>query len=518
MKKIVKKFNNLFQKTIFKVENKTNNKFKISNFYNQFKKRIFKVNNKTNDKFKISIFNKFLTTFIALLFLYIFYLLTPLLYDKNWVKNNIETKLFNEFRIGLIFSEDISYRILPSPHFLIKDSELLLNSSKNQNRIAEVRNLKIFLSKKNFFNKDKMSIERVIISKANFSLLGNDIKILNNSTNDKFSNKKIEIKKSTIFLKNEFKETVSIIKINKANIFYDENKLHNHFNLVGKIFAVPFTFKLINANDSFLKKEMNFSAKSLNLNILNNIIDKNNDQIIGNNIISFLNSKIDTEYEVVDEDIIFKSKNSRINNSKIDYNGKLSINPFDLDLKINLDNHKVSKLFKFNTVMMEFLKSELLFNENISLDTSITVNPSKTEGLIHKAKIQFHILNGKINFDNSQFVNNDIGILRVNNSNLFLKKNKLILNMNLIFDIKNSNRLYSFLNTNKRLRRKIENIFLNLEYDILNNQIEFNKVKVDNNETSIAFMNIIEDFNDNNSNNLIKTRRLINKLLSNYEG
>ena len=136
MKKIVKKFNNLFQKTIFKVENKTNNKFKISNFYNQFKKRIFKVNNKTNDKFKISIFNKFLTTFIALLFLYIFYLLTPLLYDKNWVKNNIETKLFNEFRIGLIFSEDISYRILPSPHFLIKDSELLLNISKNQNRIA----------------------------------------------------------------------------------------------------------------------------------------------------------------------------------------------------------------------------------------------------------------------------------------------------------------------------------------------------------------------------------------------
>ena len=61
---------------------------------------------------------------------------------------------------------------------------------------------------------------------------------------------------------------------------------------------------------------MNFSAKSLNLNILNNIIDKNNDQIIGNNIISFLNSKIDTEYEVVDEDIIFKSKNSRINHSK----------------------------------------------------------------------------------------------------------------------------------------------------------------------------------------------------------
>ena len=518
MKKIVKKFNNLFQNTIFKVENKTNNKFKISNFNNLFKKAIFKVENKTNNKFKISNFNKILTTFIGLLFLYIFYLLIPLLYDKNWVKDNIETKLLSEFKIDLNFSEDISYRILPSPHFLIKDSELLLNSSKTQDRIAEVRNLKIFLSKKNFFNKDKMSLKEVIISNANFSLSSNDIRILNNSTNDEFSSKKIKIKKSNVFLKDKFNETITIIKIKKANIFYDEKKLHNHFNLIGSIFAVPFTFKSINMNDSIIKKEMNFHAKSLNLNILNNVIVKKNDLIIGNNIISFLNNRIDTEYEIVDENIIFKSKTSRINNSKIAYNGQLSINPFDLDLKINFKNYKVSKLFNFNTVLIEFIKSELLFNENISLDTSITINQSKEEGLFHKAKVQLHILNGKINFDKSQFINNDIGLLKVNNSNLFLENNKLILNMNLIFEVKNSKRLFSFLNTNKRLRKNIENIFINLNYDILDNQIKFNKVKVNNNETSIQFMNIIEEFNDNNLNNLIKTRRLINKLISVYEG
>ena len=69
MKQIVKNFNNLIKKTIFKVKNKTNNKFIISNF------------------------NKFLITFISVLFLYIFYLLIPILYDKDWVKDNIENKL-----------------------------------------------------------------------------------------------------------------------------------------------------------------------------------------------------------------------------------------------------------------------------------------------------------------------------------------------------------------------------------------------------------------------------------------
>ena len=43
------------------------------NFNNLIKKTIFKVQNKTNTKFKISTFNKFLITFIGILFFYIFY-------------------------------------------------------------------------------------------------------------------------------------------------------------------------------------------------------------------------------------------------------------------------------------------------------------------------------------------------------------------------------------------------------------------------------------------------------------
>ena len=109
MKLIVKKFNNLIQKTIFKVQNKTT---------------IFKHKNKIKNQFIISSFNKYLIAFISLIFFYLFYLLIPILYDKAWVQNKIESKFFNEFKINLSSSADISYRILPSPHYLIK----MLNS------------------------------------------------------------------------------------------------------------------------------------------------------------------------------------------------------------------------------------------------------------------------------------------------------------------------------------------------------------------------------------------------------
>ena len=73
----------------------------VKNFNNFIKKTIFKVENKTNDKFHVSAFNKYIIAIIGILFIYIFYLSIPLLYDKNWVQNKIVTKLSNEFNIEL---------------------------------------------------------------------------------------------------------------------------------------------------------------------------------------------------------------------------------------------------------------------------------------------------------------------------------------------------------------------------------------------------------------------------------
>ena len=493
MKQIIKNFNNLVKKTIFNVQNKTNNNFKISDF------------------------NKYLITFIALLFIYLFYLLLPILYDKSWLQSNIESKLLNEFKLNLSTSADISYRILPAPHFLVKDSKILINKGKKIKSIAEIIDFKVFLSQKNFFNKEKMNIKKVVINGANFSILKNELKLLNNLTDKKFSNKQIKINNSNIFIKDNLGEIISIIKVDKTIFFFDSKKLLNILNLNGEIFNLPFNLGFKNSNDLNEYKEISFRSKPLKLRVLNKSNSEKIKLITGENIISFLNFQINTTYKVREKLITFKSNNSLMNNSQINYEGKMSINPFDLHLNVHLDNYKISKLFNINPILNEFVKSGLLFNENLTISSSIVIDSKAKKEIFQRAKINFNIVNGKLNFDNTIFVNN-IGLLKLDNSNLFLENNNLILNTNILFEIKNSNNLFSILNTDKKSRKDIKNILINLDYDFLKNKIKFNKIKIDNKNVNDQFFNVIEGLNEINSNNTVKSKRLINKLFSIYEG
>ena len=273
MKQFIKNFNNLIKKTIFKVENKTNT--------------IFKVENKKNNNFKISSFNKYLIFFISLLFFYLFYLLIPLLYDKNWVQKNIEKKFLTEFKINLSTSANISYRILPAPHFLIKDSTILIDNTEKLKSIAEIKTLRVFIKQKNFANKEKLSLKKVVINNANFSLTRSDIVLLNEFSNNQFSSKKIKISNSKIFFKDHLNEAISIIKIDNAIFFFDKKKILNLFNLEGEVYAVPFTFDFKNNKKKVHNKEISFKAKSLMLNIFNQSNEEQDGSISGKNIISF---------------------------------------------------------------------------------------------------------------------------------------------------------------------------------------------------------------------------------------
>ena len=479
----------------------------VKNFNNLIKKTIFKVENKTNDKFHVSKFSKYLISAIVVLFIYIFYLSIPLLYDKNWIQNKIVTELGNEFNINLGNSFDFSYRILPKPHYLIRDSKTPL---------AEIKTLNVFISQNNFFNKDSIRINEVVIEEANFSLLSNDLKPLYKDSENKFSKKKIKINDSNIFFKNNLNEVISIIKISNAFLFFDEKNLFNLFDLKGEIFNIPFKLKYENVLN--LRKQIEINAPDLKLKVINDFFKKDENLSSGISNISILSSSINTKFNIKDQIAIFQSDGSRIYNSKIDYNGQLAINPFDLNLKINLYDYKISNLFTPNSIINEFIKSGLLFNENISVQTLVNIKSTKKDEIFNEAKLELRILNGKISFDKSVFINNNIGLMEISNSDLFLDNDKLFLSSNLSIDIKDIDKLYSFLNTSKNSRKNIRNIKLNIIYDFLSNQIELNNIKINDNDVSSQFNNIAEGFIDINSNNLTKSRKLLNELINLYDG
>jgi len=487
----------------------------VQNFNNLVKKTIFKVKNKTNNKFQISAFNKYLIAFISLLFFYLFYLSIPVLYDKTWIQNNIESKLLKEFKINFSISSNISYRILPAPHYLIKDSKIFKEKNDTKVSFADIKNLKVFVSQKNFFDKEKITFKYIKINKANISILKNNINLLKDISDNKFSKKKIEINDSNIFFKNNLGDTKAIIKVSKAFLFLDDDNL---FNLKGNIFNVPFKFGYKSEFNYPNNKEINITAKKLKLKIFDIRNNKKDNLTNGKNIISFLNNKIKTDYKILNNLIVFNSSSTSMNNSKVNYNGKLSVNPFDLNLNINLGNYEISKIFNISPLLIELIKSELLFNKNISVNSSIIATSDLKQEIFQNAIVNFDIINGKININKTKLINDKVGSLEFLDSDLFFKNDELTLNTDIEININNHDELFSLLQLNKKSRKIINNIFINLDYNFLTEHFEFNNIKIDNKELSDESYRIIQGFNNKNFNNWNKSRRLLNALFENYDG
>ena len=492
---------------------------KIFKYFNSLlKKTLFKDSNKTNVNFKISNFNKYYIFLIASLFFYLFFLSIPTLYDKNWVQKTIENKLLNDFKINFSTSSDISYNILPAPHFLIKDSTIFRENRGKIIKLSEIKKMKVFISQNNFLKKKTLGITKVVIDDANFTLDINDFNFLNEANNKKLSEKKIKIKNSKIFIKDRSNEIITIIKVSNALLFYDNLKLLNLFNLNGSTFNVPFTVNLKNQIFSSGNKELNINAQILKLSIFDESKKKSVDSSTGANIISILNSKIYTNYIVKKNLILFESDSSRTKNENINYNGRLSFKPFNLDLAINLKKYDLSKLIDNNSIISEFIKTKLLFNENITANFTIDIDTNKNNEIFKSTIINFNLLKGKINLDKSRLINNKIGFLEIKNSNLVFEENKFILKTDIVIEVHNSEELFSIFQTPKKLRKEVQKILINIDYDLSTNQIYLNNIKVDNLKNNAETKEIIKEINDSNNYNLNKSRRIFNKLLSTYAG
>ena len=207
------------KKNIFKVIININNFFTFHfNKINEFLKFI-------NQKFKnISSFNKYLIFVITILFVYLFYLSIPSLYDKGKIQTKLNKMINKTYNINLSLSSELTYNILPKPHILISNAKFFTNNLDTPKELGQIKKIRIFISQKNFFNKEKLKINYISIDQANFSFKKKDLFQINEYLNTKFSKKKLSIKNSKFFYLNSNDEVISIFPIKKLTLFFDEKK------------------------------------------------------------------------------------------------------------------------------------------------------------------------------------------------------------------------------------------------------------------------------------------------------
>ena len=144
---IINFFDSLFKKRLLKLNSKINNFFELVADKTKFrfkKIKVFAFAQISNiNKIKVFVFksqisyiNIFVIAFISLSFIYLFYLSIPTLYNKAWIQTKLENQLLEKFKINFSTSYDFSYRILPSPHFLIKNSKMFRNNDEKMTKTS----------------------------------------------------------------------------------------------------------------------------------------------------------------------------------------------------------------------------------------------------------------------------------------------------------------------------------------------------------------------------------------------
>ena len=118
---------------------------KINNFFVFHFNKINKINESIkiiNHKFKnISSFNRYLIFLITILFLYLFFLSIPSLYEKGTLQTKLNKMINEEYNINISLSSNIKYNILPKPHFIIENAKFYTNDLVSPRELAQIKKI-----------------------------------------------------------------------------------------------------------------------------------------------------------------------------------------------------------------------------------------------------------------------------------------------------------------------------------------------------------------------------------------
>ena len=490
----VKSYNNI-NKTINNLLEKNLNKLNSKNFRNLSRNNII------------------ILTFVALVVLFISYLLLPNFYNQSDISREIRNQLYNDYNLRFKFNQKLNYSFFPKPHFISSSATII---KKNQTQFSNIKKIKIYISSKNLFSFKNVKVNDLIIENANFNLNRKNynffIKLLDNNFQDKI----LKIKNSNIFFRNQNEEVLFINKILNLKYYYDENELKNNLRAESELFNVPFSivsYKNIKKNKLFSKIKISF----LKL-LIENELNYNEHMYLGNSKIKFKKFKSNVKY-TLKENLFEFNYYDKIENQKVFYEGKFNFKPFYSEISGKSDVLNLSYLFDTNAFIAQFLKTEILNDNKLEFKLNIKSKKILSNNNIINLNLNSKIKDGLIDSDNTEFEWRNFAKFKLNESLIYVKDGELVLDGKLEIDIKNRNELYKFLLTPKKYRKEIKKIGLNFIYNFDQKIADLKDINVDNKNNSELnkIFNKVE-FKKNKFQNKIFFKNLLNKAIKSYSG
>jgi len=406
---------------------------------------------------------------IIIFFTAILLLSLPVLLNYNSIQNVIEKKISSEFKINLKILDDVSLKIFPKPHYLVKKANLDLNIENDKSSVIQTKNLKIFIPIKKLYSKSNIEIDGIEIEKANIYFQYNDILDFRNHLYYKI-NKPIYIKKSNFFLMDKNDKTILISPIKKINYLINEKSNSKELKIKGNIFDINYNSiwkrSYNKPNNSFTEIKL----KNPNLFIKNFFSYKNKFDFSGKTSINFLNEDIIINYVIKDKKIFVNSPDQS-KNQKIKLNSKIELEPFHIDATIDISDKDTSFLID-NLLHIILNSKEYLGNINGKL--TLDLNNLKNS-IVNNGKILFSIKEKTIQLENSLFEIKGIGKLK-SDFRYYESKGDLVFTSENIFEIINKKEFARKFQISSKKINNINKIFFDLEKNIDNGEISISNV------------------------------------------
>ncbi len=485
---------------------------KINNFINSLLKRNLNKLNFLFEKDKLLTFIGFKRTFVfflVLLFSIFSYLSIPYLYNSNKLVLNIKNQLLKNLNLDFNLSYNYSYNFFPKPNFTFKDV-LFLNQAGNSGE------LKVFISLKNLLFPNNIIIQDVIFNKMNFNLNKENYDIFIKLLNNDFSNFTLKVKNSNIFFKNIENEVLFINKINQIKYFYDVKNSENILLADNEIFNIPYRIKI---KEDTSKKQI---ISKINFDFINLKIE---------NIFNYKNLEKDGLIKIVHN----KKKSEGIYNFKknffkfdfldksldqnFKYNGFVNLKPFFSEFSGDIDKMNLNILLNSNSILVQFLKTEILNSKNLNINTNINLKQNTSFRDLINLSLNVKLSEGLLDINETKFSLKNYADFKITDSLLYTNNNNLILDALISINIKDFNEVYKIFQTPRGNRKEIKKIEFNLSYNFDQQTANLNGIKVDNliNEKVNKTLNQII-LKDKKLQNKIYLKNLVNQAIKSYVG
>jgi len=456
--------------------------------------------------------NKIILTVVAVFIFFISYLLVPTFYKQDDISKELKNELLSKFNLDFTFNQKLNYNFFPRPHFTTKASLII----ENQKNIAEINQIKIYVSLDNLFSIKNFNINEVILEKANFELNNKNSNFFFKILNNNFLDTNLKIQNSNLFFRNLEKEVLFISKIKNMKYYHDQSELKNTLYLENEIFNTPFSLKVIDDEDKKkLYSKLNLDFAKLQIE---NIFNYGEDTKSGSANLFFNKKKSLLNYET-NKNFFEFNYHDELDKKKFLYNGKFNFKPFYSVLRGEVEELDVSYIFGTNAIIAELLRTEIFNNKNINFKLNINANKIHNNQNFTNFFLKSKILDGLIDIDDTKIEWKDNSFIRLTNTLISVKDGKLILDGKSQINIKNVQNIYKFLLTPKNFRKKIKTIDFGFSYSFDEKALMINDIIIDGKyiqKVNKELNNIY--FRGSSMQNKIYLKNMINALLKAYVG